>query len=325
MVVFALRVPTKADDITRDVVIYGGTSAGVAAAVQAKRMGKSVVIVSPDRHLGGLSAGGLGFTDTGNKAVIGGVAREFYHRVWRHYQKADAWRWEKRDEYGNRGQGTPAIDGKQRTMWIFEPHVAEQVFEDLVAENRIDLYRDEWLDRDQGVRKQGGRIRSITTLSGKTFGGKIFIDATYEGDLMAVAGVSYFVGREANSKYGETLNGVQIENATKHQFHAPIDPYVVPGDPSSGLLPRIHDGDPGKQGEGDHRLQAYNYRVCLTRVPENRLPFPKPEGYDPRQYELLLRTLKAGSWHIRPGSSTRFPTRRPIRTTTARSRLTTSA
>ncbi len=289
----------KSEDLRRDVVIYGGTAAGVAAAVQAKRMGKSVVIVSPDRHLGGLSAGGLGFTDTGNKAVIGGIAREFYHRVWRHYQKPEAWRWEKRDAYGNRGQGTPAIDGEQRTMWIFEPHVAEAVFEAFVAENGIDVFRDEWLDREDGVAKAGGRISAITTLRGRTFAGKIFIDATYEGDLMAAAGVSYFVGRESNARYGETLNGVQIENATKHQFEAPIDPYVVPGDPSSGLLPRIHGGDPGAQGEGDHRLQAYNYRVCLTRMAENRLPFPRPEGYDPRQYELLLRTLQAGSWHIR--------------------------
>ena len=114
-----------------DLVVYGGTSAGVIAAVQAKKMGKSVVIVCPDKHLGGLSSGGLGFTDTGNKAVIGGLSREFYHRVWQHYDQPEAWKWQKREEYGNKGQGTPAIDGAQRTMWIFEPHVAEQVFEDL--------------------------------------------------------------------------------------------------------------------------------------------------------------------------------------------------
>ena len=122
---------------TYDVVVYGGTSAGVIAAVQAKRMGKTVVIVGPDKHLGGLSSGGLGFTDTGNKAVIGGLSREFYHRVWKHYQRPEAWKWQSRDEYGNKGQGTPAIDGEQRTMWIFEPHVAEQVFEDLVREHEI--------------------------------------------------------------------------------------------------------------------------------------------------------------------------------------------
>ena len=279
-----------------DIVVYGGSSAGVAAAVQARRMGKTAVIVSPEKHLGGMSAGGLGFTDTGNKAVIGGIAREFYHRLWLHYRKPEAWKWEKPEEYGNRGQGTPAIDGEYRTMWTFEPHAAERVFEGLVSEASVDVFRDEWLDREKGVAVEEHRIRAVTTLSGKTFRGKVFIDATYEGDLMAAAGVSWFVGRESNSAYGETLNGVQFENARSHQFTAPVDPYVVPGDPSSGLLPRVHGGNPGVQGEGDRRLQAYCYRLCLTRVAENRVPFPRPEGYDPRQYELLLRTLQAGAW-----------------------------
>ena len=135
---------------TYDLVVYGGTSAGVIAAVQAQRMGKTVVIVGPDTHLGGLSSGGLGFTDTGNKAVIGGLSREFYHRVWQQYQRPDTWKWQRREEYGNKGQGTPAIDGEQRTMWIFEPHVAEQVFEALVREHRIPVHRDEWLDRSHG-------------------------------------------------------------------------------------------------------------------------------------------------------------------------------
>src|SRR5688572_1624817 len=188
-----------------DVVVYGGTSAGVIAAVQAKKMGKSVVLVGPDTHLGGLSSGGLGFTDTGNKAVIGGLAREFYHRVWRHYDAETAWRWQKKSEYGNKGQGTPAIDGAQRTMWIFEPSVAERVFEDFVREHGITVLRDEWLDRAQGVKKNGPRLTSITMLSGKTYAGKMFIDATYRGALMAAAGASYHVGREANATYGATL------------------------------------------------------------------------------------------------------------------------
>jgi glycine/D-amino acid oxidase-like deaminating enzyme len=180
-----------------DIVIYGATSAGVMAAVQAKRMGKTVVIVGPDRHLGGLSSGGLGFTDTGNKAVIGGLAREFYHRIWTHYQSPDAWKWQRREDYGNRGQGTPAIDGEQRTMWIFEPHVAERVFEEFVKQSGITVHRNEWLDRDKGVQKAGGRITSMTMLSGRTYRGRMFIDATYEGDLMAAAGVDYHVGRES--------------------------------------------------------------------------------------------------------------------------------
>ena len=192
-----------------DVIVYGGTSAAVIAAVQVARDGRSVIMVSPAIHLGGLSSGGLGFTDTGNKEVIGGLSREFYHRIWQHYQKDEAWKWQPKSEYGNKGQGTPAIDGENRTMWIFEPHVAENVFEELIAEHKIELYRDEWLDRSNGVELRNTAIKSIKTLSGKTFSGKIFIDATYEGDLMAEANVSYYVGREANSEYGEEWNGIQ--------------------------------------------------------------------------------------------------------------------
>ena len=281
-----------------DVVVYGGTSAGVIAAVQAKKMGKSVVLVGPDKHLGGLSSGGLGWTDTGNKAVIGGLAREFYHRVWRHYDTADAWRWQKKSEYGNRGQGTPAIDGEQRTMWIFEPSVAERIFDDLVREHGIPVLRDEWLDRAKGVRKNGSRIAQITMLSGKTFTGRMFIDATYEGDLMAAAGVSYHVGREARSVYGEDWNGVQT-GVLHHRHHfgvltTKISPYVVPGDPRSGVLPRISAAPPGDYGAGDNKVQAYCFRMCLTDHPENRIPFAKPEGYDPKQYELLARIYEAG-------------------------------
>lgn len=281
-----------------DVVVYGGTSAGVMAAVQAKRMGRSVILVCPDKHLGGLSSGGLGWTDTGNKAVIGGLARQFYHRVWQHYQKPEAWKWQAREEYGNRGQGTPAIDGAERTMWIFEPHVAEQVFEDFIRENDIPVRRDEWLDRANGVRKEGARLVAITTLAGHTYAGRMFIDATYEGDLMAAAGVDHTVGREAQSVYGEKWNGVQT-GVLHHRHHfgvlqQKIDPYVVPGDPSSGVLPNISAEPPGEYGAGDRRVQAYCFRMCLSDHAENRVPFPKPEGYDAGQYELLVRIFDAG-------------------------------
>ncbi|MBN1361252.1 MAG: FAD-dependent oxidoreductase [Sedimentisphaerales bacterium] len=294
-----LAVGTASGDQTQayqaDVIVYGGTSAGVIAAVQAARMGKSAIVVCPDRHLGGLSSGGLGFTDTGRKEVIGGLARQFYHRIWQHYQQDDAWRWQKRTEYGNRGQGIPAIDGAERTMWIFEPHVAEKAFEDLVAEHNVTVHRDQWLDRTDGVRMNQGTIVSIRMVSGRTYSGKMFIDATYEGDLMAAAGVSYHVGREANSVYGETFNGVQTGVFHHgHYFKQPVDPYVVPGDPSSGLLPRISTEPPGEKGQGDRRIQAYCFRICLTDVPANRVAFPKPEGYDPRQYELLLRVFATG-------------------------------
>ena len=199
-------------------MIYGGTSAAISAAVQVKKMGRSVVVVSPDTHLGGLSSSGLGWTDSGRKEAIGGIARDFYHRVWRHYQSVESWKWQDMEKYGNRGQGTPAIDGDRRTMWIFEPHVAEQIFESWVKENQLEVFRDQWLDREKGVEMEKGRIKSISTLSGDRFEGEMFLDCTYEGDLMASAGVSYFVGRESNAQYGETLSGVQTRNARSHQF-----------------------------------------------------------------------------------------------------------
>ena len=283
------------DHFQADVIIYGGTSAGIAAAVQVKKMGKSVLVVSPDLHLGGLSSGGLGFTDTGDKSVIGGLARDFYRRIYDHYQQDSAWKWQAREEYGNKGQGTPAIDGAARTMWIFEPHAAEQVFEDFVSENSLEVYRDEWLDRESGVTKTEGKITAIRTLSGKVFEGKMFIDATYEGDLMAAAGVSYHIGREANDVYDETWNGVQVGvYQHRHYFRDSISAYKVPGDPSSGLLPEISSNPPGENGTGDDRLQAYNYRMCLSRHPDNRVPFEKPVGYDSSRYELLARVYAAG-------------------------------
>ena len=286
---------TDKDAFEADIIIYGGTPAAIVAALQANKLGKSVIVVSPDKHLGGLSSGGLGFTDTGNKSVIGGLAREFYHRIFLHYQNDSSWMWQKKEEYGNKGQGTPAMDGKERTMWIFEPHAAEKVFEDFVKENNINVIRDEWLDRENGVVVDDGKIVSMRTLSGKTFTGKVFIDATYEGDLMASAGVSYHVGREANSKYQEQWNGVQAGVFQHgHYFKKPIDPYKTPGDPSSGLLPRISPEKPGVNGEGDKKVQTYCYRMCLTNSPQNRVPFPKPEGYDSSQYELLIRVFNSG-------------------------------
>ena len=278
-----------------DVIIYGGTSAAVTAAVELAQSGKSIIMVSPDKHLGGLTSGGLGYTDTGNKSVIGGLSREFYHRVWLHYNDSAAWVWQKHSEYGNKGQGTVAMDGENRTMWIFEPHVAEQVFEDFVSENNIPVYRDEWLDRENGIEMKDGKIISFKTLSGKTFKGKMFIDATYEGDLMAAAEVSYHVGRESMDTYNEKWNGVQTGVLHhNHWFEPGISPYVIPDDPSSGLLPRISGEYPGDYGSGDDKIQAYCFRTCMTQVEENRLPFPKPENYDPAQYELLIRVFDHG-------------------------------
>lgn len=288
-----------ADTHEADIVIYGGTSSAITAAIQAKSDGHSVIVLSPDKHLGGLSSGGLGFTDTGNKAVIGGLAREFYHRLWKHYQKPEAWPLQSKDSYGNLGQGNPAIDGDMRTMWVFEPHVAERAFIDMLAEYDIQVVREAFLDRSAGgVEKQGTVIKTIRTIDGARYAGKVFIDTTYEGDLMDAAGVSFTVGRESNAQYGEKWNGVQV-GVLHHGHHfgvlkEGISPYKIPGDPASGLLPKISPDPPGEFGQGDHRVQAYCFRMCLTNHEPNRVPFPRPEGYNPEDYELLLRILNAG-------------------------------
>ncbi len=316
-VILLVSVSALAQTKQYDLVIYGGTAAAVTAAVQAKQLGKTVIIVSPDKHLGGLSSGGLGFTDTGNKAVIGGLAREFYHRVYQHYQTPAAWQQEKREQFGNKGQGTVALDGENRTMWIFEPHVAEQVFEELIAEYKILVVRNEWIQRGNGrkngVKKSDAQIVSIKTLSGKTYSGKMLIDATYEGDLMATAGVSYHVGRESKDQYGEQWAGVQT-GVLHHKHHLDavsqrISPYWIPGDPSSGVLPRISTAPPGEYGAADKKLQAYCFRLCMTDTAENRVPFPKPAGYDPKQYELLLRIFNAG-WRETFQKFDRIPNRK---------------
>lgn len=274
-----------------DVVVYGGNAGGVATAVSARRLGKTAVLIEPSQHLGGLTSGGLGATDIGNKAAIGGISREFYQRVRKHYSDPANWKHEKPEQYRS-GRGSET--GQEDAMWTFEPSVAERILDDMAKEAGVVVVKGQRLDLQKGVVKQGARIVSIRMESGQTYAGKMFVDCTYEGDLMAKAGVSYFVGREANSQYGETLSGVQTKNATKHQFVAGVDPYVKKGDKSSGLLPRVHAGPPGEEGAADKRVQAYNFRMCVTDVKENQIPFTKPANYDPLQYELLLRNFEAG-------------------------------
>ncbi len=283
--------------IEADIVIFGGTSGGVAAAVQAKRMGKSVVIAEWTQHLGGLTTGGLGATDIGNKAAIGGIAREFYEQIATHYEKPAAWTWEKPKTSAALGSGQergkdPLVEKTGRaTKWTFEPHVAMAIYQRWLKDAGVKVYLGEKL---KSVKKDGARIVEFTTESGRTYRGKIFIDASYEGDLMAKAGVTYHVGREANATYGEEINGVRAETP-HHQFTLDVDPYVKPGDPASGLLPFIQPGDGGKPGEGDKCVQAYNFRLCMTRTEANRVPWKaiKPKGYDEAKYELLARHLEA--------------------------------
>jgi len=293
-----------------DLVVYGGTSAGVAAAVQAKRLGKTVVVVEPTKRLGGLSSGGLGQTDIGNKAAIGGIAREFYQTVRKHYDTDAAWNWQPRKEHKDDGQSKTAAG--EETMWTFEPHVALNIFNSWVKDNQIEVVYGERLNRESGVAMTKSipwRIIAITMESGKTFRGKMFIDATYEGDLMAAAKVSYTVGRDGNAQYGETLNGVQTKHAKAHQLFKGIDPYVKKGDPSSGLLPHIDPKGPGEEGAKDNRVQAYCFRMCLSDHPDNRIPFEKPEGYNELWYELLFRNYEAGE-RVAPWINSPMPNRK---------------
>ncbi len=288
----AARGAHAKDVIQADVCVYGGTDAGVIAAVQAARMGKTAVIAEFGDHLGGITSGGLGATDTGNKAAIGGLAREFYHRVALHYAQDNAWQFETKHHYfsGRNGRSTlKEFQAPYAIMWTFEPHVAEDIFFQMVNQARVPVYFEQRL---VSVKKVDGRIREITMENGKVYRAAMFIDATYEGDLMAMAGVSYVVGREANSQYGETLNGIRAKTPF-HQFAVPVDPYIEPGNPASGLLPYIQPVDPGTPGSGDRSVQAYNFRLCFTQDPANRRPLTPPPGYKPSQYELLARYLQA--------------------------------
>ncbi len=246
-----------------DLCIYGGNSGGVAAAAQAARLGRSVVLLEPGDHVGGLSSGGLGYTDFGSKSAIGGLAREFYRAVGAHY----------------------GVDEE----WKFEPHVAEQVCQAMLATAKVPVRFRQFLHEIEII---GGAITRILMEGGLSVRAKMFLDCSYEGDLMAQAKVPYTWGREPNSQYGETINGVQVHKG--HQFDFPVDPYVIPGQPASGVLAGIDPSPLAEQGSGDQRIQAYNFRMCLTKAAANRIPFPKPDGYDPQWYELHLRYLAAG-------------------------------
>lgn len=284
--------PCFATEQSADIIVYGGTSGGVMASVQAARMGKTVILVVPSGRLGGLTASGLGKTDVGKKEVIRGLSAEFYGRIYQYYKNPENWLSETLEEWrAKKTWGFKLFDGM---MFNFEPHVAEQLFHDFVDEHeKIQVLFGERLDRSKPVPKKGTVIQSITMESGLVLRGGMYIDCTYEGDLMAAAGVSYTVGRESNEKYGEKANGIQL-GSRHHQIPEGISAYLIPGDPDGGLLPNVDPEPPGKTGEGDHRVQAYCFRLCLTNNPDNRKPFPKPEGYDRNDYELLRRIHKRG-------------------------------
>jgi hypothetical protein len=289
----------RAAVIESDICIYGGTSGGVAAAVQAARMGRKVVIAEPGMHLGGMTSGGLSAVDIGDPRTVGGIAREYFSRLVGSYGKKLEW------DKPFSGNGGPATGG----AYSIEPHVAEQVFNEMLREAGVDV---RFRARLTSVRKDGARITDLVTDEGSVFRAKMFIDATYEGDLMAKAGVSYTLMREGNSKYGETYNGIHYtEKYTPRTGHLmpgsngrvnggqgvwdrdfPIDPYVVKGDATSGLLPLINEGEPGKPGDPASGVQAYCYRLCLSTAVD-RLPIAPPEDYDAKRYEIVVRFIEA--------------------------------
>lgn len=263
----------KSNLLEADICIYGGTSAGVIAAYTAKKMGKTVILIEPGKHLGGMSSGGLGYTDIGNKFVVTGLAKDFYRRIGSHYGKFE--------------------------QWIFEPKVAEGIFNEYVKIANLKVLFGKRLIK---VTKQENQIREITVENSyqsdaKTTSiirAKMFIDCTYEGDLMAKSGVSYVVGRESNSQYNETINGVQLMKG--HQFPDSISPYKIPNEPKSGLIWGISNQKLQENGTGDKKVQAYNFRIALTNVPENRIAISMPENYDPQKYELLIRLKEKQPW-----------------------------
>lgn len=294
--IFSLQSSTK----EYDVVIYGATSAGVSAAIQCSRMNKTVLLIEPTNRIGGLTTGGLGATDIGSRDAVGGISREFYRNIKNYYDKENNWNWQDKKDYSQ----SRNIEGED-VMWTFEPSVALTIYKEMMENEKIDLVYNKLLLRDGGVKKDATSISEIKMVSGEIYKGKIFIDTTYEGDLMAASGVSYTVGRESNKQYGETLNGVQLDkinttigkkishNALHHNFINKVDPYFEKGNPESGLLPFISHEPPGVDGEGDNKIQAYCFRMTLTDHPENRIPFKKPDDYNELNYELLFRNYEA--------------------------------
>lgn len=294
-----------------DIVVYGATSAGVIAAVAASKRGRSVAIVEPFTHVGGLTSGGLGQTDIGVEGeggAIGGMSFDFYRRLRQHYLTDEAWTYQTWDQLQER---TNRVQPDSEGIFAFEPKIAERIYRDLLEEEEIPLFLNEKLILDhRGVVKRGDKITEIRTENGNSFKADIFIDATYEADLMAMADVSYHVGRESNSTYDETLNGVQRQRSHNHVFTVKVDPYIRPGYSHSGVLPGIDPTGPGEEYSGDHRIQAYCYRMCLTDVEENSIPIEKPYGYEELRYELLFRKFEAGYDGRMPWINSPMPNRK---------------
>ncbi len=292
--VFCLLPVWVAAQLHYDVVVYGGTPGGITAAIQVAKMGKSVALIETTAHVGGIMTNGLGVTDIDsqkafqNSVSVGGLALEYYRRIAKIYGREaefeEAWR----------------TRTKKHALWSHEPGVGEKVLMDWLAENKVSVFtRSRLIEKRNAVSMKGTTIRRIRMEDGRTFSAGIFIDATYEGDLLAATGISTVIGREANAQYNETLNGVRGET-THAQFSVKVDPYKVQGRPESGLIHTIQAGDIGTPGAADKHLQAYCFRAVLTPVPENRVPFREPPGYNRSTYEIYVRYLEAGGHLLWP-------------------------
>ncbi len=287
-----LSLPAHCKTIEADVCVYGSTSGAVTAAIKAASLGKKTILISPHQYLGGMSSNGLGWSDTGDVRTIGGMAREFYSRIYDYYQEPNAWKSESIKDYTSRiGSKTLGPNDKSKMMFTFEPHAARIVFESWVKDSNVVVITGR-LDRNSGAVKSGTRIVSIATLEGDKISAKMFIDATYEGDLLAAAGVKYRIGREGRDEFSEGLAGIYLEK-TINQIETDISPYKNLQDPNSGLIYGVEEFS-GRRGESDGRLQAYCYRLCLTNDPKNIKPIEKPQGYREEMFEVMFRLFEAG-------------------------------
>lgn len=292
LVFLSLMISRAAAD--HDVVVYGDTLAGISAAIQAARLKQSVVLLSPTAHIGGVATAGLTATDMNRSTVIGGIAREFYQKIYEHYLPPSAWRNQTRDEFFELSKKR-TYTGKNdalRMQWVYESHVAEKILAAMLRQAGVEVVRQRRLaETPSAVELVQGRIVALRTENGARYTGRMFIDASYEGDLMARAGVSHLVGREGNHDFGETLNGIRLAGVVGAGERS-IDPWIRPGDPDSGLLPYIDRALWGRPGERDTRTMSYCYRLTLTNDPANRLPIVKPANFDPLWHEALVRMLQ---------------------------------
>ncbi|MEP4532113.1 MAG: FAD-dependent oxidoreductase [Cyclobacteriaceae bacterium] len=286
-----------AQEKSYDICVYGETSAGVTAAVQAGRMGKTVVLIANSKHVGGTTTSGLTATDINSHLSIGGLSREFYQRIYQYYKYPAAWKNQDRAEYFKSIEKRVFAGYRDslQMQWVYESHVAEDIMRQMLLEAGVKVLFEERLDLDKGVEKKKGKIRSITLESGKQISARVFIDATYEGDLMAKAKISYTYGRDDNKTYNETKNGYRLNDVVgvvSDGDTISVDPYIEKGNPDSGLLPFIEENVSTKPGTADKRMQTYCYRLTLTDDPNNMVPIEKPENYNPLWFEVMARQLE---------------------------------